>query len=286
MKVFFYGLYGLGVHVLDRLIDEGHDVVRVVTKPDEETAQPVALRARELGIALTQPTSVRTAEYENIVKSSGADVGLVAGFNKIIPAGLLNVPRFGTLNIHGALLPKLRGPVPHKWAVLFGNVEHGVTAHLLTEGVDAGDILLQKSFAVSPEDDAEAVFQKSILASGEVAVEVLRQAATSEWRPVAQDEAHATHFGYPTEDDARFWFDQPAESIRRRHLAFGTRPGSWFVSHSRKIPVAACAVVQAQGRAGEVLDASPGRALVACREAAVSLEFHTDESIRQGDVLG
>ena len=151
MRVVYMGTPEFAVPSLERLIDDGHDVVLVVTQPDKPvgrkqvmTPPPVKVCATKHQIAVYQPTSMKTEEALGTLREAAPDVIVVAAYGKILPKAVLELPPYGCICVHASLLPAYRGAAPIQWAVLNGETEAGVTTMLMDEGIDTGD-MLQKS---------------------------------------------------------------------------------------------------------------------------------------------
>src|SRR5262249_45017603 len=148
------------VPTLEKLTSAGHEIALVVTQPDrpqgrglELAAPPVKQSALKYSLPITQPERIKNnAEFRERHEKIAADAIIVVGYGRIIPPWMLTLPRFGNINLHASLLPKYRGAAPIQWAIAEGETITGVTTMLLNEGLDTGDILLQKEMAIAPED--------------------------------------------------------------------------------------------------------------------------------------
>src|SRR2546421_10170149 len=165
MKLVFCGTPQFAVHTLERLIAAGHEIALVVTQPDrpqgrglEVATPPVKQRALQHPLAIAQPERIKNnAEFRAQLEQITPDAIIVVGYGRIVPPWMLQLPRFGNLNLHASLLPKYRGAAPIQWAIAEGEEITGVTTMLLNEGLDTGDILLQRELPIDPEDTAITV---------------------------------------------------------------------------------------------------------------------------------
>ncbi len=149
MRIVFMGTPDFSVPCLRRLLQDGHEVVGVFTQPDKPkgrgyalTPPPVKTEALQHGLSVFQPKSMRDGEALGILKELRPDLNIVVAYGKILPADILNLPMYGSVNIHASLLPKYRGSAPIQWCILNGETKTGVTSMQMDEGVDTGDMLL------------------------------------------------------------------------------------------------------------------------------------------------
>ena len=152
MRIVFMGTPDFSVPCLQALIDDGHDVCAVFTQPDKPkgrhgilTQPPVKELALKYNIPVYQPKTLRTDEAKELFKSLDAELAIVVAYGKILPDELLHTPKYGCINMHASLLPKLRGAAPIQWAVITGEKRTGVTSMQMDAGIDTGDMLLSKS---------------------------------------------------------------------------------------------------------------------------------------------
>ena len=199
MKILFMGTPDFAAVALKALIEAGHEIVLVVTKPDKKSGRggkvvPSAVRqvAQEYDLPVFQPVRVREPEAAEKLRSVQADIGVVAAFGQILSAENLNAPRLGCVNIHASLLPLYRGSSPIQNAILSGDAESGVTIMQMDEGVDTGDILLQESLPIAPDETAGSLFDKLAELGASLIVRALPQIEAGELVPKKQDEERAT----------------------------------------------------------------------------------------------
>ncbi len=177
MKVVFMGTPDFAVPCLERLFTEGHEVSLVVTRADQPkgrghkmTPPPVKECALSHGVPVLQPTTLKDDEVYDRLKAENADVFVVVAYGRLLPQRVLDLPRYGCVNIHASLLPKYRGAAPIQWAVLNGETESGVTSMLMDAGLDTGDMLLSAKVAITPDmtggelHDALSVLGSDVLA--------------------------------------------------------------------------------------------------------------------------
>ncbi len=194
------GTPDFAVPSLERLLADGHEVVLAVTQEDKPkgrhqtlTPPPVKECALKNGIDVFQPKTLRDdAAYERL-KAAGADIFVVVAYGKILPSRVLEIPRYGCINVHGSLLPKYRGSAPIQWAILNGDAVTGVTTQQMNEGIDTGDILLAIEREI-PEDMTAGELFDALCGDGAVLLsDTLKQVAAGTLSPKKQDEAAATY---------------------------------------------------------------------------------------------
>ena len=169
------------VGTLQALVDGGYDVVAVVTQPDKPVGRhgsvlqppPVKVFAQEHGIPVLQPEKMKDPAFIEELRSYNADVQVVVAF-RMLPEVVWSMPRWGTFNVHAALLPQYRGAAPINWAIINGETETGVTTFFLDHDIDTGRIIMQKPFAIPDDADVEYVYDGLMKLGAEAAVETLK----------------------------------------------------------------------------------------------------------------
>lgn len=181
MKIVFMGTPDFSVPALNALVDGGHDVALAVTQPDKPKGRgkamqmtPVKIRALELGIPVVTPQKVRgNTEFLEQLKEIAPDVIVVIAYGQILTTDVLELPKYGCVNIHASLLPKYRGAAPIQWAVINGEVMSGVTTMQMDAGLDTGDMLDRVEIVLDPDETGGSLFDKLSAAGGELILETL-----------------------------------------------------------------------------------------------------------------
>lgn len=243
MKIVFCGTPSFAVPTLRAVLRAGHDVPLVVTQPDRPKgrgmtliAPPVKEAALAAGLAVVQPEKIKkNEEFRAQLESLAPDVILVVAYGRIIPKWMLELPRFGNLNLHGSLLPKYRGAAPIQWAVANGEPETGVTTMRLDEGLDTGDILLQRKLTLAPDQTSEDVYPLLAEMGAALMVETLEGLGAGTITPRKQDDAQATHAPILTRDDGRMDFHERAMRLYNRWRGFQPWPGAWTLLNGKKL---------------------------------------------------
>ncbi|HEX4005706.1 MAG TPA: methionyl-tRNA formyltransferase [Acidobacteriaceae bacterium] len=245
MKLVFCGTPAFAVPALKLALRAGYEVPLVITQPDRPvgraqlmTAPPVKIAALEAGLRVTQPQKVKNnLELRSELETIQPDAILVVAYGRIIPKWMLDLPRLGNLNLHGSLLPKYRGAAPIQWAIANGEAATGATTMRLDEGLDTGDILLQREMPLAPDMTSEDVFPRLSEMGADLMMETLRELAAGHIVPRKQDESKATLAPILTRDDGRMDFSQPAMTLYNRWRGFQPWPGAWTLLHGKKLAV-------------------------------------------------
>jgi methionyl-tRNA formyltransferase len=234
MRVVYLGTPEFAVAPLAALHAAGHEIAAVVAQPDRPAGRGGALRepatkrwARERGIPVLQPEKVRDGRLAAELRALAPDVLCVAAYGRILGKDLLDLAPHGALNVHGSLLPKYRGAAPIQWAIANGEAETGVTIMRMDEGLDTGDMLLQRTLAIGPADTAETIAPRLAALGGEALVLALALAAEGKLVPVRQDPAQATLAPILTKEHGRVDWTLPAKAIHDRLRGFTPWPGAW-----------------------------------------------------------
>lgn len=180
MKIVFMGTPDFAVGTLQALAETNHEILAVVTQPDKpkgrgKTLQPTPVKAaaQELGYSVLQPEKVRSREFQQTLKELNPDVIVVVAFGQIIPREVLELPKYGCINVHGSLLPLYRGAAPIQWAVIDGRRESGVTIMRMDAGLDTGDMIKKSIIPLDPKETGGSLFDKLSQEGARLLVETL-----------------------------------------------------------------------------------------------------------------
>lgn len=221
---------------------------------------PVGEAAEKAGIPVLKPSSLRRAEVQALLAELGAEVFVVVAYGLILPKAVLDLPRYGCLNVHFSLLPLLRGAAPLQWALIEGHEKTGVTIMQMDPGLDTGPILAVREEPIMKEDTAGTLGERLALVGAKSLLEVLDALERSEISPQPQDDERATYAPKLSSEDAHIDWSAPAERIVNRIRAFNPRPGAWGVLNGRRLKVLkAAASDEPSGAPPGVIDTSqPG----------------------------
>ncbi|MDE5654893.1 MAG: methionyl-tRNA formyltransferase, partial [Clostridia bacterium] len=229
MKILFLGTPDFAVKALDKLINCGYDVVGVVTQPDKRRNRgelsfcPVKEYAVDKGIKVYQYDSIRREGVEEI-KCINPDVMITCAFGQIISQEILDIPKYGVLNIHASLLPKYRGSSPIQWCLINGEKRTGVTIMRTALAVDSGDILLQNTLDILPDENAGELFERLAELGGEAIVEALNLIESGKAEFTKQDESLATHYPMISKEDGLIDWNLSAREIYNKMRGFTPWP--------------------------------------------------------------
>ena len=243
MRLVFCGTPAFAVPTLQALRAAGHGIELVLCQPDRPsgrglalTVPPVKQAALEAGIEVLQPEKIRTnAELQSRLEAMRPDAIIVVAYGRLIPRWMLDLPRYGNLNLHGSLLPKYRGAAPIQWAVANGEKITGVTTMRLDEGMDTGGMLLRRELPIGPADTAEDLFFRLAALGAPLMVETLAGLEAGEIAPQKQDDSLATSAPMLTRDDGRVDPVRAAQSIYDRWRGFQPWPGAWTTVRGKKL---------------------------------------------------
>jgi methionyl-tRNA formyltransferase len=254
-RVVFMGSPDFAVPALKALAQH-YPVVGVVTQPDRpagrgRTLKPPAVKeaALLLGLPVIQPEKLRQPEAMQQLSEWAPDLIVVAAFGQILRLDVLDLPKFGCINIHGSLLPRWRGAAPIQAAILEGDRETGVTIMKMDLGVDTGPILSRRYIPIHPDDTAGTLFEKLAPLGADLLLETLPRYLSGELQPQPQPAEGVTYAPMLKKEDGLLDFSQPAIGLERRVRAFDPWPGTWFPWNNELLKVL---------RAHVSAEASPG----------------------------
>ncbi|WP_026492951.1 methionyl-tRNA formyltransferase [Butyrivibrio sp. XPD2002] len=229
MKIVYMGTPDFSVPPLEKMLEAGHEIVAVVTQPDkpkgrsgEPAPSPVKECALGHGLKILQPKKIREPEVVSELKTLGADIFVVAAFGQILSQEVLDIPKFGCVNIHASLLPKYRGAAPIQMCILNGDKTTGVTIMQMNAGMDTGDILITKEIPIEEDDTAGTLFDKLMYLGADLIVEALPKIENGELTPTPQNDAEATKCGKISKDMGCINWSDSAEKIS--YLVRGMNP--------------------------------------------------------------
>ena len=241
MNLVFAGTPQFAVPALEKLVEGGHHVDLVLTQPDrpkgrglELVASPVKQSALKFGLPVYQPEKIKTNdELRAKLSDINPDAIIVVGYGRIIPPWMLQLPKFGNINLHASLLPKYRGAAPIQWAIANGEAVTGVTTMRIDEGLDTGDILLQKQVPISETDTSETLAPNLAEVGAELMLETLQSLRAGIITPCKQDNSQATPAPLLKKDEGRIDFTRTAGEIYNCFRAFQPWPGAFTTFRGR-----------------------------------------------------
>ena len=270
MKLIFMGTPALAVPFLERLYAE-HEIILVVTQPDKPAGRGRALQspplkawANEYSIPVAQPERARNEDFIAHLQTFGADAVAVVAFGQILPRAILEMPRLGCLNAHFSLLPRWRGAAPVQHALIAGDTRTGVTIQHMAEKLDAGDIVLQREYSISPDETTGDLWQKLTPIGADALSEALRQLENGTATRAPQDESQITLAPQLKREDGHLNWHDDAASIVNRVRGTNPWPGAWTTWNNSTLKVWRAQVVDATSSAatsGAATSSAAGKVL-------------------------
>ena len=282
MKILFMGTPDFALFSLRALVEAGENVIGAVTQPDQPkgrgyvlTPPPVKVYALEKNIPVYQPNTLRDDAFFELLTTLAPDLIVVAAYGKILPARVLDYPRYGCVNVHGSLLPAYRGAAPMQRAIMDGCSVTGVTTMMMDVGLDTGDMLLTGEFPITQTDNFETVHDKMGACGAEVLLRTLAQIKDGSLVRCKQDDSKATYAAKIEKADCLLDFSHSAQSLHDRIRGLSPIPLAFTHTPDGKLlKIIAAEVTEKEGQAapaGTVLSISDGRITVACGEGTLSL---------------
>ena len=255
MRILFMGTPDIAAECLKALYAAGHDICAVYTRRDKPvgrkqvlTAPPVKEVALAHGTPVFQPRTLRDGSEDENIRALAPELIVVVAYGCILPKSVLEMPRYGCINLHVSLLPKYRGSAPVQWSVLNGDAETGVSIMQMDEGLDTGDVLYCKKIAIDPEETSGELFDRVTAVGAEALCETIPQIAAGTLTAVPQDHENATLAPMLNKEMAEFHLTDSAAHIHNWVRGMNPWPGAWFItSGGKKLKVMSCRVVFAAG---------------------------------------
>lgn len=307
MKIVYMGTPDFAVGPLKALIEAGHEICAVVTQPDrqkgrgkEMTPSPVKECALEYGIPVLTPVKIKEPDAVKALKQYPADIFVVAAFGQILSEEILNIPKFGCVNIHASLLPKYRGAAPIQWSIIDGEKETGVTIMQMDKGLDTGDILFQKKVPITEEETGESLFDKLAEAGAALIVEALEKIEKGEVNPVKQDDNNSCYAKMLSKATGKIDWNKSAVEIERLVRGLHSWPSAFTEYKGKQLKIWRAEVLpHIEGKPGTIAKVTKDAVIVCTKEGALSLleiqlegkkrmstkEFLLGRTFAEGEVL-
>ena len=278
MRVIFAGTPEFSVPSLDALISAGHDIVAVYTQPDRQAGRgrktrpsPVKLCAEKHGLEIEQPVTMKDAAAK--MKAFSADIMVVVAYGIILPPEILQIPKYGCLNIHASLLPRWRGAAPIHRAIEAGDTESGITIMQMDAGLDTGDILATYSVSILPSDTAETLHDKLASTGASAISDVLANLDSYQKSATTQQAELASYARKISRAESNINWNENCKLLQRRIRAFNPWPGSetWYKEIKLRIWQSECENETHQYEPGVIVSADKSAIRVACREGILRI---------------
>ena len=245
MKVVFMGTPDFSVGTLEALVEAGYEITGVVTQPDKPKGRgkqmmptPVKEAAEKHGLPVYQPRRVRDAEAIEEIRKMEPDVIVVVAFGQIIPKEILDMPKYGCINVHASLLPAYRGAAPIQWAVMNGDEVSGVTIMKMDEGLDTGDMLTKVEVPLAADETGGSLFDKLAAAGAKLLVETLPKLEKGEVTPEKQPEISTTEYARMIKkEDGKIDWTKSAVEIERQIRAMSPWPSAFTKVNGKNLKI-------------------------------------------------
>jgi len=278
LRTVFMGTPDFATSTLEGLIEAGVNLVGVYTQPDRPKGRgkklsppPVKVVAEQQGIPVFQPQKLRAPEAVASLRKLQPDLVVVVAYGQILPQSVLDIPRFGCINVHASLLPKYRGAAPINQAIVDGETETGITTMLMDAGLDTGDMLVKKSLAIGPDETAGQLHDRLALLGRETMAETLQQVLDSSLSPQKQNDEESTYAPMMKKEDGLIDWSLPASAAHNRVRGLEPWPGAFTHLDGQVLKIARTTLAQGNGEPGTVLKADDNGVVVACGEGAIRI---------------
>ena len=282
MRIVFIGTGEIGVPTLRALQKSEHELGRVVTQPDKPVGREQKITAPPIKKALIaggpnagpaqtlQPARIKDREAIDQIRALTPDLIVVIAYGQILPRAILEIPKIACLNLHASLLPRWRGAAPIQAAIAAGDHETGMTVMYMDEGLDTGDILLQRKIDISPSETGATLHDRLAQIAPEALLESLRLLAAGNAPRIPQDQALATYAPKLNREAGRLNWNESVEAIERKIRAYNPWPGAFTEFSGRNLKIFAASIVDLRGKPGEILR-KDRELVVATSDRALSL---------------
>ena len=277
MRIVFIGAGAIGVPTLQALLKSEHHVVAVVTQADKPAGRaqlieptPVKKTVTTANVPVLQPPRIKDPQAIEEIRALTPDVIVVMAYGQILPRDVLEIPKIASLNLHASLLPRWRGAAPIQAAIAVGDRETGITVMYMDEGLDTGDILLQRTIDILPDDTGGSLQDRLAQIAPEALLESLRMLEKNSAPRIPQDNAQATSAPKLKREHGRIDWSELAEAIERKIRAFNPWPGAFMEIGGRNLKIFSASVVDLSGEPGEILK-SENELVIAAGKGALLL---------------
>jgi len=277
MRIVFIGTGEIGVPTLRALQKSGHELIGIVTQPDKPagraqkiTAPPIKAALSEGTMSMLQPARIKDPQSIEEIRALEPDVIVVVAYGQILPRAVLEIPKIACLNLHASLLPRWRGAAPIQAAISAGDRETGMTVMYMDEGLDTGDILLQRKIDISPTETGATLRDRLAQIAPDALLESLQLLAAGNAPRISQDKSLASYAPKLNREAGRLNWNEGAEAIERKIRAYNPWPGAFGEFAGRNLKIFSATIVDLRGKPGEILR-KDRELVVAASDRALSL---------------
>jgi len=244
MNVIFMGTPEFAVPTLEKLNESGYDIKLVVTQPDKPSGRgkklkksDVKIKAEELGFEVFQPDKIKSNENIEKLKSFNPDFIVVVAYGQILNEKILNIPKFGCINVHASLLPKFRGAAPLNWAIINGERITGVTTMLMDVGLDTGDMLLKSKIDITNDMNVGELHDKLMIVGADTLIETLKGIENNNIQVEKQDDALSNYAPMLNKENTKIKWNEKAHNIHNLIRGLSPWPSAYFIYDENKVKV-------------------------------------------------
>ncbi len=276
MKVIYMGTPDFAVNTLEKIITAGHEVLAVVTQPDKPKGRGKAMQftpVKEVAVAhdipVYQPIKVRDEDFIEVLQELNPDIIVVAAFGQILPESILNLPKYGCVNVHASLLPKYRGAAPIQWSILDGEAETGVTIMYMEKGLDTGDMITKVVVPIEDVDTGDSLHDKLAEAGADLLVETLPLIESGDIQPEKQDDSLSCYAKMLSKDMGKIDFEKSAIELERLIRGMNSWPSAFTSYQGKTLKIFEAQVVDGEGKPGEIIAVDKKSFTVMCGKKAL-----------------
>jgi len=279
IRTIFMGTPEFALPTLKGLIDYGVDLKAVYTQPDRPSGRgkrlsppPVKSLAEEHAIAVRQPQRLRATEAVEALRALDPDLIIVIAYGQILPQSILDIPRFGCINVHASLLPQYRGAAPINKAIIEGETETGITTMLMEAGLDTGDMLVKKSTSIGPEETAGELHNRLALLGRETLIETLDRLRAGTLEPEPQDDDRSSYAPMLKKEDGRIDWSRSAREIHNQIRGLDPWPGAYTFLDGTMLKLFRTSPENGpSANPGEIVSSETGGIRVACGDGILRI---------------
>ena len=298
MKIIFMGTPDFAVPSLEMLMNEGYEVLAVVTQPDKPkgrgnkmAAPPVKEFALKNNISVLQPEKIKTPEFIEQIRALGPDLLITAAYGRILSGELLKVPVYGCINVHGSLLPEYRGAAPINWAVINGETKTGITTMFTDVGLDTGDMLLKRELEIGPDTTVGELHDKMALLGAQVLKDTLSELKNGALKRIPQEDSKSSYAPMMNRELGRIDWNKTAGEIHNLVRGTDPWPGAYTFLNGERMRVWKTKLIQEKGSGhtpGKIVKIDSEGILVKCSDDCIlikEVQFDSSKRMSVGDYI-
>ena len=279
MRIIFMGTPEFACPTLQKLIDRREEVCAVFTQPDRPKGRgqqtlppPVKVLAEKHVIPVMQPLKVRAPEVVESIRALEPDLIVVVAFGQILPKSLLDIPKYGCINVHASLLPRWRGAAPLNWCIVNGDTETGVTTMMMDVGLDTGDMLVKKATPIDPDENTQALHDRLSVIGAEALAETLDLLEAGKLVREKQDDALTCYASMLKKEDGLIDWEKSPQTVKNLVRGMTPWPGAFTLLDGKALKIYRVRTADGCGEPGSVIRGGRDGLEVACNGGSVVIE--------------